>query len=212
MKDISEIAPPRYGHGNGMVIGPLNFYKKNETVNISYSGNLPHWNQDNVLQFVTSRLADSLPQAKLREINELKEAWQKLHPKPWTPEELMEYEDIIESVQEWLDAGYGECVLKYKYSQDIIESALRHFDGIRYELYDFIIMPNHIHVLMIPGSGYEVDQIMHSIKSYTSNLINKFLGRTGKLWQRESFDRMIRGVGDYESKRNYIRHNGDFLT
>ena len=88
----------------------------------------------------------------------------------------------------------------------MVES-LRHFDGKRYELYDYVVMPNHVHFIILPLDGEQVPDIIHSIKSYTANRINKTLGRKGILWQRDYFDRLIRSVKDYDETAAYILHN-----
>ena len=114
-----------------------------------------------------------------KELNEIINSWVKNHPKPWTLEEYQEYEDLFEEVENWLDAGYGTCILKYASIQKVVEEAILYFDGLKYELFDYIIMPNHVHLLMIPGTGYELKEILKSIKDFTGNEINKQLKRNG---------------------------------
>ena len=164
------------------------------------------------MQFITFRLGDSLPQNKLLEIKEVVEEWKRNHAVELTPEEYDEYCNLYDfKFEEYLNNGFGECLLRYKPIQDIVELAIRHYDGVRYDLFDFIIMPNHVHLLIIPGAEFLPEQIINSIKSYSSRQINKLLGRNGRIWQKESFDRMIRSYGDYENKKEYIKHNGDHL-
>ena len=204
-----KIVAPKYGHGKGYILGPDNFYKKALHANIKNGGHLPHWQQENVMQFITFRLADSLPQEKLKEFQETLDEWIKQHPGQWSDEEIDDYNDLCESLDKYLDTGFGECVLKFREVQNIVESAIKFFDGDRYDLFDYIIMPNHVHLLLIPSIEYSVEEITHSIKSYTAKRINTILGKTGKIWQRESFDRMLRSFGDYVDKVEYIKHNGD---
>ncbi len=66
-------------------------------------------------------------------------------------------------------------------------------------------MPNHVHALVQPFT--ELGEIEHSIKSYTANKINKFLNRSGTLWQKEVFDRYIRDFEHYERTVAYIENN-----
>jgi len=93
----------------------------------------------------------------------------------------------------------------------IIISALRHFGGLRYRLYDYTIMPDHVHVILQPiereGQCEPLADIMHSIKSWTANEINKAVGRSGSLWLDESHDHMIRGPRDFREKAQYIWAN-----
>jgi len=93
----------------------------------------------------------------------------------------------------------------------IIIGALRHFAGSRYQLYDYTVMPDHVHVILQPlckdGESEPLERILHSIKSWTANQINRQLGRSGSLWMQDSHDHMLRGPRDYETKARYIWHN-----
>lgn len=59
-------------------------------------------------------------------------------------------------IQDALDRGHGECLLRDSANRVIVETALRFFDGKRYALGDFVIMPNHVHVLVVPNDGVKV--------------------------------------------------------
>jgi len=83
----------------------------------------------------------------------------------------------------------------------IIENALLLFDGVRYKLPAWVVMPNHVHVLLVPKPGYLLEDIMRSWKSFTSNQANRLLKRTGRFWQEEYFDRYIRHAEHYWSAR-----------
>ena len=201
---------PKYGHGRGSNMNPSHCFDPHKHAQITWSGQLPHWTQENVMQFVTFRLADSLPQSKLKEFEIEKQEWLENHSKPYSVDELMEYQELFDKKDEWLDAGYGECLLSIAEIQDIVVCAFDHYDGERYELFDYVIMPNHIHFLIIPGTGYELGKIMKGIKGYTAREINKFLQRKGRVWEKEYWDRMIRSVEDYKSKKEYIKNNPSY--
>jgi REP element-mobilizing transposase RayT len=68
-------------------------------------------------------------------------------------------------------------------------------------------MPNHIHFLVSPFEDVELASIAHSIKSYTAHEANKILGRTGRFWQVEPFDRYIRSSRHHASVVRYIENN-----
>jgi len=172
------------------------------------SGNLPHWRQEGVTYFVTFRTDDSIPQEKLREWEKEREKWIAAHPEPHDEATRRDYYQRFPArFHEWLDNGYGACVLKQTECGQIVENALKHFDGQRYDLDEFVVMPNHVHVLVIPRPDHELSDILHSWKSFTAKEINKATGRTGTFWQKESFDHIVRGPHQLERIREYIREN-----
>ena len=106
-----------------------------------------------------------------------------------------------------MDNGHGSCVLANSDCKNIVEEALSHFNNQRYHLDKYVIMPNHVHVIVIPIKGWELSGILHSWKSFTANAINKVLNRQGELWMHESFDHIIRSPEQLERIRNYIENN-----
>lgn len=89
----------------------------------------------------------------------------------------------------------------------MVESALLHFDGDRYDLIDYVIMPNHVHVLVSPKESHSMSSILHSWKRFTAREVNKLTGSSGQFWQHESFDHLVRGAGSLEGFIRYIREN-----
>ena len=161
-----------------------------------YRRRLPHFTGDGLLQFVTFRLADSVP-AKLIE------RWKALVDLT-DPETSAAYRKKIER---FLDRGYGECVLRQRRVAELVRDSLFFHNGKKYELVAWVIMPNHVHVLLLPLEEIELEVIMHSIKSYTAHEVNKLLARTGQLWERESFDRYIRNETHRRNVIQYIEMN-----
>jgi REP element-mobilizing transposase RayT len=90
-------------------------------------------------------------------------------------------------------------------------SALQHYDGQRYLLLDFVVMPDHVHVILKPivreGKCERLSAIMQSLKGYLARQINELAGRRGPLWQEETYDHVIRNMGDYEDRAAYILDN-----
>ena len=169
---------------------------------------LPHWKQSGCTYFVTFRTADSLPQSKLKEMNEQKKIWMSYHPEPWSEQDWDEYNRrFTEKIQTWLDAGYGACVLQQPELSAIVASALRYFDHDRYVLDEFVVMPNHAHALLMPQGKHVVERILHTWKSYTANKINAHLGVSGMFWMNENFDHAVRSWDQLERFRRYIREN-----
>jgi REP element-mobilizing transposase RayT len=76
-----------------------------------------------------------------------------------------------------------------------------------YRIYSFVIMPEHLHLIILPQNKKTVSQIMHSLKSYTAKKINNLLGRSGKIWQDGFYERIIRNENDLREKAIYIENN-----
>jgi REP element-mobilizing transposase RayT len=101
----------------------------------------------------------------------------------------------------------GSCILARGDIAAEVQKSLLHFDGQRYQLVAWCVMPNHFHVAYTTLGEHDPDEIHHSWKSYTANRINKLVGREGTLWERESFDRMIRSIEHFEAFVRYIEYN-----
>ena len=183
------------------------FFNALDDVDIS-AHKLPHWNQAKCFCFVTWRLDDALPKDKLDEWNHDREVWLKDHPKPWNERTERKYHELFSGrLDEWLDAGHGSCVLRQPASRKIVADALSHFDGVRYDLAAYVLMPNHVHALVKLKTDHPLPGILHSWKSFTAKAINKALGRTGSVWQPEYWDRLIRNERHFSACRTYIRDN-----
>lgn len=170
--------------------------------------NLPHWQQEDTWIFVTWRLHDSLPQSKLARWREERKTWQDLHPLPWDERTEAEYHQRFSArIDEWLDAGSGSCVLREPENSAIVLDTLKHFDGVRYRLAAYVVMPNHVHVLFSPGNGYLLADILHSWKRHTARVINRRENRSGALWQADYWDTLIRSREHFDWVCDYMRKN-----
>jgi REP element-mobilizing transposase RayT len=175
-------------------------------------GNLTHWRQDGVTYFVTFRTGDSIPNDKLHVWLDERDDWLRENPEPHSPEHSTEYwKRFPQRIQKWLDAGYGECLLKDSSLRQIVAEGIEHFVGDRYLLREWVVMPNHVHVLVTPLREHQLSDILHSWKSFTAKEINKNLGRTGPIWQKESFDHIVRSAESLERIGAYIAANPDGL-
>jgi type I restriction enzyme R subunit len=173
-----------------------------------HGAHLPHWQQGEVFVFVTWRLADSLPESQLVEWASEKEIWMKLHPQPWDEITRLAYrERFPERIDYWLDQGQGSCVLARDSIRKVVVESLRFFEGERYEIAAFVVMPNHVHLLFRPIVGYLVADIVHSWRSFTGNEANRILGRKQTLWSAGYWDRLIRDREHFLRTVRYIKNN-----
>jgi predicted solute-binding protein/REP element-mobilizing transposase RayT len=170
--------------------------------------NLPHWEQEDAAYFVTFRLADAVPAELAKQWREELERWRTFHPEPWDPAVTREYRRrFLQPREDWLDRGHGSCLLRDSKAAEVVAQALRFFEGQRYCLDAFVVMPNHVHVVVKPLIGFHLFDIVRSWKTYTARQINKLLRRSGAVWMQESFDRIIRDWDALVRCRAYIAKN-----
>jgi leucyl-tRNA synthetase len=183
------------------------FFENLEEIKI-HERNLPHWEQDSKYYFVTWRLADSIPADVMKGWNLEADAWLTNHRQPLPAEEQEEFHRVFSNrIEEALDAGKGSCLLSDPDVASLVESALKHFDGDRYDLSAFVVMPNHVHVLFRLKVGQDLSKTLHSWKSFSAHEINKALNRQGAVWQEEYFDRLVRDGGHFAKLADYIVNN-----
>lgn len=170
--------------------------------------NLPHRQQAGCTYYVTFRTADALPQTKLEAIGLEKGNWFRTHPEPWSALDWTEYHRrFTRKLETWLGAGCGKCLLSQARCQEIVASAMRYFDGQRYWLDEFVVMPNHVHALLMPRNAILLEDIFHSWKSFTVNNLNKVTGNSGTFRMDENFDHAVRNWAKLDEYRRYIRNN-----
>lgn len=173
-----------------------------------HSHRLPHWQQGPVHYFVTWRLADSLPKDKLGAWIEEKSLWHRNHPPPWSPQIESDYRKrFVKTIDDWLDVGEGSCLLGIPSTSEIVAKALLHWDGGRYVIDSFVVMPNHVHVLFRLIAPNRLELVIKSWKGFTARQINRQLKCRGRLWQGDYWDRMIRDEGHLLRCREYIQAN-----
>jgi len=152
-------------------------------------GYLPHLDASNLVQHIVFRLADSLPAGFRENIAELR------------------HDDRVLGIDAALDQGHGKRDLAVPSVATLVQTALLNFDGERYSLTAWCVMPNHVHALLETRSGYGLDRIVHSWKSYTAKEANRLLARTGAFWAAEYFDRFMRDGEHLASTAAYIEGN-----
>ena len=186
----------------------IRFLDKKKFVYI-WGTKLPHWFQENKAVFITFRLADSLPQTKINELLDMKI---KMLGNTSNNDNTQYNEEVMKRMEEWIDAGYGSCILKNPDIRKIVAESIHFFDGKHYVLHSYVIMPNHVHILLSPLGDTPVLDYVGEIKRFTSVRINKKLGKVGKVWQKGIFDRLVRDSIDFERYWNYIVENPRYLS
>ncbi|HTG45844.1 MAG TPA: transposase [Verrucomicrobiae bacterium] len=153
---------------------------------------LPNFDQPGAIQMVTFRLADAMPAS-------LRQEWEKFLQIEDQPEQRT-------ALEAYLDQGRGACVLRDPRLASIVEAVLLRFDGARYRIAAWVVMPNHVHLLFelwhVP-----LGTLLKSWKGAAANHINRALDRTGQLWQADYWDRYMRDEEHFHKARHYIEHN-----
>ena len=91
--------------------------------------------------------------------------------------------------------------------QKVVCQALLHFDGERYLLGAYVVMDDHLHLMVCPLPEFKLDKILHSWRSYTANRLQRMSGRYGEIWQEEPYDRMLWNNKEIQQKAIYIWDN-----
>jgi REP element-mobilizing transposase RayT len=176
----------------------------------AYYRHLPHWRQEGVTYFVTARLSDSLPKGRVQELISIRKQWATRYAQPRNKQQWEELLELLtQRLDDWLDQGSGSCILASSENSQLVAKAFHHFDGQRYELGAYVIMPNHFHLLIRPFSDaiHPLENILQSWKSYTSRRIVWPDTCRDRLWQRESFDRIVRDEEHLFKSLQYIGSN-----
>jgi len=175
-----------------------NFIPQSRFVRIRSRGRLPHWEVDNAIYFIPFSLPDAVP---VRVMKELFEERERLMRRVKAPHDRARLDRALElRLDQQLDRGQGSCILREH--GDLVADALKFFDRERYELHAWCVMPNHVHVVVYLEHGADLENVLHSWKSYTAHEIGR-----GHIWMKEYFDRVIRSPRDYADTCTYVKAN-----
>jgi len=171
-------------------------------------GYLPHVKREGASYFVTFRLADSLPREVLMAFERQRaEKIRRLEASDRTGREDADRE-LRRQMERYLDRGAGECHLRRPEIAGIVAEAVLYFHEKQYVVEEWVIMPNHVHLVLWPMPNQTLSAILQSRKRHTARQANLLLGRTGQtFWQPESYDHWIRNDDEKARIRRYIRNN-----
>ncbi|MFZ1731132.1 MAG: transposase [Bacteroidota bacterium] len=168
---------------------------------------LPHLDGVNVIQHITYHLSDSVPSQALMNKKTICESIKN------EEQRLRRFRTLID---EFMDSGYGSCLLKTPELAQVIIDTWEHFREARYDLLAYVVMPNHCHVLIQTNGQCTLPQIVLSWKSFTARRINEWKTQRGlievhdtnrKVWHHDYWDRYIRNLTHYYRVVEYIENN-----
>ncbi len=165
---------------------------------INTRSRLVHCDLPGTYQAITYRLGDALPQEVIR-------TWERGHP----ARDSLQKRQYIER---YLDGSHGSCLLKHPVNAEIVIDSWKYNHGKQYDLIAYVVMPNHVHLVIKTYSNHPLNKIVHSWKSYTAQVINNHIrcgqdARTPRIWQRGYWDRMIRNKRHLNVMIDYIHNN-----
>ena len=172
-------------------------------------GYLPHIKREGASYFVTFRLTDSLPKEDLmRYQQEHAEAMRKLPANGGREKTAETDRELRRKIERHLDHGAGACHLRLPKIADVVVEALLHFHKKEYLLDKWVVMPNHVHLILWPLPNFTLSEILKSRKRHIARQANLILGKTGQsFWQPESYDHWIRDENEKFRIQRYIRMN-----
>ena len=175
---------------------------------------IAEWNEQRAIWYRAHHLTDELTEAE----------WRKRYAAiPETERIQFERRETRQLFTE-LDKCHGACWLKQKENAKSVANTLFYFDnvatseevpvgtGTHYGAHhlrcgDFVIMPNHVHWLVKPETGNKLEELLRSVKQFSANQINRIVGRSGSVWQKESYDHLVRDGAELTRIREYIAAN-----
>jgi len=195
------------------------FFDPLETLSV-VERKLPHWSQAGVICFLTFRAHDSMPKDVVETFLQERNDWLTRHGidsklidwksrlaqlgRQIEQEFFQHFSDLL---NDELDNCHDACVLRNPNCAEIVASSLQHFDGDRYELTDYVVMPNHVHVLVaFPDEDSSLKQC-ESWKHFTATKIKRLIGSSGRYREQDGFDHLLRSDIQFEYLREYIANN-----
>ncbi len=182
-----------------------------------YERNLPYWSQSGASYFITFRLNDSLPYRSIDQYLREQEAWRvRIH---YEREQLgalaeetgKEYEAFLlrayRSFETILDAGHGSCVFKDPIQRQIVTDTLLQYHGDFYQAHCFVIMPNHIHLLVRPWNGQNPETLLLLWMRSISQSMGQNVQLKGGLWHSDTWIRIIRNEEHWLRAMRYTLRN-----
>ena len=209
-----------YGGPSGRVATVLTPLDPHRPISRVRGRRLPHWAQEGSAVFFTFRLADALPAVLLRRWERWRHRlllrhgvdpqaiqWQN-RLRDASPEAASRFQRRRSlAMLAAMDRGHGACVLRNPWASKVVLEALLHHNGSKLDVAAAVVMPNHAHGVAAARPGHDLRQTLTQARRYAAGRINTRLGRSGSLWQREGFDRLIRNAEAYERALRYIRDN-----
>jgi REP element-mobilizing transposase RayT len=192
-------------------VPPADFLPRHHLISTRDRGHLPHWEAEKATYCVTFRLADSLPQEALRKTlfdrKDIPTTAAQMGRTISETERIRLLKLHSSPIERYLDAGVGACFLRNEAVAKVVVDSLQQFQGTRYQLHAWCVMPNHVHAVFQTVGENTLSRILHSWKSFSAKQANKILQRSGEFWQREYYDHLVRDTSEFQRAVQYVIDN-----
>ena len=171
-----------------------------------WRGQLPHWEVESGVYFFTIRCTGTLPREVVAQLKEISAALAAVEP---SSDAFLQWQRrYFQTVEKYDDQGRGFCPFHSESCARLVIKELSELSKQVWFVRDYVVMPNHLHFLVetYPGSG-AMAEVWSEWKGRTAFRLNKILGRKGRFWQREFFDRVSRSEVETQRMIRYIREN-----
>jgi REP element-mobilizing transposase RayT len=179
-------------------------------VHIRNRGRLPHGEKEEGLYFLTVHLADSVPKSVLTKIAERHRILEAA--KENNVHLLPEQKTLLDAysqprIEEYFDGNAGSCAFMDHRIAGAMAAALRSHEGKHYRLLAWCIMPNHVHVVVRLFPGKELATVVKAWKNFSAKAAKHALGRKGRFWPRDYYERLIRNGDEFGRAIRYVVEN-----
>jgi len=167
---------------------------------------LPHWEVDAHWHFVTIRCHGSLPEAVKQQVLEIHTNLQSIEPNCEAFQQLQR--QYFLTVEKYLDTGRGFAPFMNPETCQQCLQAIHAMETEGWKTGAAVVMPNHIHLLIhAEPPASTLREVLIRFKGRSAKWANQTLGRSGKFWQQDWFDRWMRHEAEVAKVVNYIREN-----
>ena len=173
---------------------------------------LPHWEAAGAIYHVSLHLADSVPKSQLEEWmalkNDIAERAKGEQRDVTDGERSRMFDFYAQRIEKYLSSGYGACLLRQKDVATSVANCICHDNGVLYAIHEYCIMPNHVHVI-VGGLLEDCDimQVVSTWKRISGHAVNRAAGRSGAVWMRDAYTRIIRDEREYSRQLAYVWNN-----
>ena len=175
-----------------------------------YRRRRPHWQHEGAWHFITFRLEGTLPLKIIQQLNFESKEFENLLKNKYSDKTETQafylYQWRFEWIDNYLDKQSNLTYLKENKVAKIVRDAIYFYQPKEYQLDEWVIMPNHVHLLIKPNTGIKLNKMLQRIKSFTGKEINKLFKFHGSFWQAEGFDHWVRS-GKLMHWQQYIINN-----